>query len=105
MSITYNLPIHVKTVIAGDSFTGYEFTINEPLIIEEHEHDIFRLEEWKDSTRILVASHDSYYISDDVTKFFNIEAIQEQIKVQMDADDVVDATEDYYDFMESEVED
>jgi hypothetical protein len=97
--------IHVKTVINGGSFLGYEFLTNTPLTIGDHDHDVFRLEERKDQTRILVASHDSYYISDDVTKFFNVPAIQEQVKAQMDTGEPVDATEDYYGFMENEIED
>lgn len=80
--------------IATKEFTGFGFTTNKYLYLEDiqSEFDTFRLEINPDgSVEVFVANSEDYSIHDDVTEYFDVNDILIYLKNL----DVYDATEEY----------
>lgn len=74
---------------------SYAFTTDDLLETEGGEYDYFRLEQTKDGIFISVIEDDTFWVLDDVTDMFDVEAILEQCEEATGLDDLTQEFNDW----------
>jgi hypothetical protein len=93
--------ILVRHYMKTDKMEGFEFeTIHSIRIDEELESDYFRLEIHDTGDKyIMVASPDDYFVSEDVTTFFNLPMIEQECREQLKSGRVIDNSKEFIEFL------